>query len=212
MKAPPPVSSVLAWLLLAAPCTAAGALACPSYVRHEPGGDYTSVDDRAGLDVVEKFHFTEPVETLSHGLSGPLGSDIGYTLEHFPNHHRALAAMAKLGLRDKTGQPAGARYSIACYFDRAISFAPNDAKVHQLYGAWLLAGGRNDDALLQLQETIRLEPDNPHANYNLGLMYLKKKQYDQARFYARKAYARDFPLPGLKNKLIAAGQWNDSDH
>jgi tetratricopeptide (TPR) repeat protein len=197
--------------LLLAASGAAPASSCPPYVRHAPGGDYTNADDRNGLDVVEKFHFTEPVEMLIHGLSGPLGSDIGYTLEHFPNHHRALAAMAKLGLRDKTAQPEGARYAIACYFDRAIGFVPNDAKVHQLYGAWLLAAGNGDEALRQLQETVRLEPENPNANYNLGLMYVKRKQYEQARFHARKAYARDFPLPGLKNKLIAAGQWSDGD-
>jgi tetratricopeptide (TPR) repeat protein len=206
------MKALIVSLLLAASCAgAAPASPCPSYVRHDPGGDYTNPDDRAGLDVVEKFHFTEPVEALAHGLSGPLGSDIGYTLEHFPNHHRALAAMAKLGLRDKTAQPEGARYSIACYFDRAIRFVPNDARVHQIYGAWLLAAGNGDEALNQLQETVRLEPENPNANYNLGLMYVKKKQYDQARFYARKAYARDFPLPGLKNKLIAVGQWRDGD-
>jgi tetratricopeptide (TPR) repeat protein len=194
-----------------APAAAAPASGCPAYVRHDPGGDYTNPDDRGGLDIVEKFHFTPPVATLAHGLSGPLGSDIGYTLEHFPNHHRALAAMARLGLREKTGQPDGARYSVDCYFDRALRFVPKDAKVHQLYGAWLMAGGHNDEALLQLQETVQLEPDNPNANYNLGLMYVKKKDYAQARFYAQKAYARDFPLPGLKNKLIAAGQWGDNN-
>jgi tetratricopeptide (TPR) repeat protein len=119
--------------------------------------------------------------------------------------------MARLGLRDKTPQPAGAKYSIDCYFDRAIRFVPNDAKVRQIYGAYLLAGGRHDEALLQLQEAVRLEPDNPTANYNLGLMYLKKQDYAQARLCARKAYALAFPLPGLKNKLIAAGQWNEAE-
>lgn len=188
-------------------CPRAHAGACPAYVRHTPGGDYTNADDREGLEIVERFHFTLPVETLAHGISGSLGDDLGYTLEHFPNHHKALAALAKLGLRDKTPQPAGAKYAITCYFDRAIRFVPQDAKVRQVYGAYLLSSGQADLALIQLEEAARLDPNNPTTNYNLGLMYVKKKDYARARAYARKAYALDFPLPGLKNKLIAAGQW-----
>lgn len=192
-------------------CRDARAEACPAYVRHTPGGDYTNADDREGLEVVERFHFTLPVETLAHGISGSLGDDLGYTLEHFPNHHKALAALAKLGLRDKTPQPSGAKYSITCYFDRAIRFVPGDAKVRQVYGAYLLASGQTDLALIQLEEAARLDPNNPTTNYNLGLMYVKKKDYARARAYARKAYALDFPLAGLKNKLIAAGQWTAGD-
>jgi len=203
-----------AWALtlaLLAASPAAHADACPAYVRHSPGGDYTNPEDREGLGVVERFHFTPPVETLAHGVSGSLGDDIGYTLEHFPNHHKALAALAKLGLREKTVQPAGAKYTISCYFDRAIRFTPGDAKVRQVFGAYLLAGGQNEQALVQLEEAAKLEPNNPTTNYNLGLMYVKKKDYARARSYARKAYALDFPLNGLKNKLIAAGQWNAED-
>jgi tetratricopeptide (TPR) repeat protein len=197
--------------LVSSPAAHAGAGACPAYVRHSPGGDYTNADDREGLEVVERFHFTAPVETLAHGVSGSLGDDISYTLEHFPNHHKALAALAKLGLREKTVQPAGAKYTITCYFDRAIRFVPGDAKVRQVYGAYLLAGGQTEQALEQLEEAAKLDPNNPTTNYNLGLMYIKKKDYARARAFARKAYALDFPLTGLKNKLIAAGQWSAGD-
>lgn len=212
-----PTRSRMRWAVLSLLLTTTmrGAMAraevCPAYVRHTPGGDYTDPNDREGLDIVERFHFTLPVETLAHGISGSLGDDLGYTLEHFPNHHKALAALAKLGLRDKTPQPGGAKYSINCYFDRAIRFAPRDAKVRQVYGAYLLASGEPDLALTQLEEAARLDPNNPTTNYNLGLMYVKKKDYARARGYARKAYALDFPLTGLKNKLIAAGQWTAGD-
>jgi len=184
---------------------------CPDYVPGKPGGDYNDPTDREGLTVVEQFHFTPPVESLVKGASGPLGGDIGYTLDHFPNHHRALAAMMKLALREKNRKPPGARYTIDCYFERATRFRPNDAKVRTLHGSYLLAIGRQDDALEQLEKAAVLEPANPTAHYNLGLLYLQKQQYDKARASAHQAYKMGFPLPGLKNKLVAAGQWKEAN-
>lgn len=194
-------------LLIAAAAHAADD--CPAYVKHDPGGDYTNADDRQGLAVVENFHFTPNVERLLRGATGAIGADISYTLEHFPNHHRALSAMARLSLRDKSRKPNGARYTVECYFDRALRYRPDDARVHELYGGYLLALGQNDSALDQLEQAARLDPGNPTAHYNLGLVYLKKKDYDKARASAKKAYGMGFPLPGLKNKLTAAGEWQE---
>ena len=183
--------------------------ACTPYVKHNPGGDYTNAEDREGLQVVEQFHFTANVEGLIRGASGPLGADISYTLEHFPNHHRALAALTKLALRDKNRKPNGARYTVDCFYDRALRYTPKDARVRSLYGSYLLALGQADAALEQLEQAAVLEPENPTAHYNLGLLYLRKKDYDKARTSAEKAYGMGFPLDGLKNKLIAAGQWKE---
>ncbi|MDN2700697.1 tetratricopeptide repeat protein [Janthinobacterium sp. SUN176] len=194
---------------LAACCAHAGAAECPPYVKHTPGGDYTSEEDRSGLSVVEKFHFSRAVETLTQGMTTSLGGDISYTLEHFPNHHRALASMAKLGLRLKSAQPVGARYTVNCYFERAIAFAPHDVTARMVYGSYLLATGQDAAALEQLDAASRLAPDQATIQYNLGLMYVKKKEYDKASAHAQKAYALGFPLPGLKNKLKAAGKWKE---
>ena len=187
----------------------AGAAECPPYVRHTPGGDYTSAEDRSGLAVVENFHFSRAVETLTKGMTGSLGAVIGYTLEHFPNHHRALASMAKLGLRLKTAQPTGARYTVSCFFERAIAFAPQDVTARMVYGSYLLSMGQDATALEQLDAASRLAPEHATIQYNLGLMYVKKKEYDKASVHAQKAYALGFPLPGLKNKLKAAGKWRE---
>lgn len=205
-------SLAAAWLLSNAGAAVAAPLpACPDYVPGKPGGDYNDPTDRKGLTVVEQFHFTPPVESLIKGASGPLGGDIGYTLDHFPNHHRALAAMMKLALREKNRKPPGARHTIDCYFERATRFRPNDAKVRTLHGSYLLAIGRQDDALEQLEKAAALEPANPTAHYNLGLLYVQKQQYDKARASAHQAYSMGFPLPGLKNKLVAAGQWKEDN-
>ncbi|NYE60126.1 tetratricopeptide (TPR) repeat protein [Duganella sp. 1224] len=199
----------LATILIFTCASATAADNCPDYVKHNPGGDYNNADDRQGLTVVENYHFTPNVERLIRGASGALGADIGYTLEHFPNHHRALAAMSRLALRDKTNKPHGAHYTVECYFERALRFRADDARVQALYGAYLLALGQIDAALEKLEAAARLEPANPTAHYNLGLLYLKKKDYDKARASAQQAYGMGFPLPGLKNKLIAAGEWRD---
>lgn len=182
---------------------------CGPLLHHDQGGDYTNADDRKGLQVVESFHFTKQVETLVRGSTGPLGGDIGYTLEHFPNHHRALAAMAKLGLRDKSAKPHGATYSVDCYFERAIRFKADDATVRMVYGSYLLAGCHLELAFEQLREALRLAPEHATVNYNLGLLYVKKKDYAQALRHAHTAYRLGFPLPGLKNQLVAAGKWQE---
>jgi hypothetical protein len=183
--------------------------ACAPYVKGHPGGDYTNAGDREGLQVVEQFHFTPAVEGLVRGASGPLGADLSYTLEHFPNHHRALAALTKLALREKNRKPHGARYTVDCFYDRALRYTPKDARVRSLYGSYLLALGQADAALEQLEQASALEPENPTAHYNLGLLYLRKKDYDKARASAWKAYGMGFPMDGLKKKLIAAGQWRE---
>ena len=46
-------------------------------------------------------------------------------------------------------------------------------------------------------------------NYNLGLLYCKKKDFDSAEIYAEKAYKLGFPLLGLKKMLIGAGKWRE---
>ncbi|MDQ3186938.1 MAG: tetratricopeptide repeat protein [Pseudomonadota bacterium] len=174
------------------------------------GGDYTNSEDRSKkLPIVEQYHFTPNIENLVKGNSGTLGAELSYTLEHFPNHHRALTALSKLALRDKTAQPTGAKYTVECFFDRAIRFKPRDSIVRSVYSNHLLKLGRSDAALEQLKEAINLQPENPTINYNLGLLYMQKKDYEQARTYAKKAYELGFPLPGLKNKLMEAGKWKD---
>ena len=99
---------------------------------------------------------------------------------------------------------------LGVFFDRAIQFKPNDVIVRMVYGDYLLKAGKTDEATKQLRIAVDLEPENPTINYNLGLLYLKQKNYEQAKTYAKKAYELGFPLPGLRNQLKQAGKWDDS--
>jgi len=159
---------------------------------------------------VERTHFTSDIKNLIKGNTGSIGGDIGYTLRAFPNHYPALIAFAKLNLREKNvKRPGDERYTVECYFDRAIRFKPGDGVVRMIYGNYLLKlGGRSDDAIEQYHEAIRLQPENANINYNIGLLYLKKKDYELAIIHAKKAYELGYPLPGLRNKLIKSGKWD----
>lgn len=176
----------------------------------QSGGDYTNSNDKSKLQLVEAFHFTPQVEKLISGQSGYIGGDLDYTLRHFPNHHRALAAIGNLAIRDKTQRPQGTTLPIECYFDRAIRYKPADGVVRMVYSGYLLKIGQTDRAMDQLKEAVSLQPDHPNINYNLGLLYFQKKDYEQSNLHAQKAYAGGFPLPGLKNKLISVKKWDES--
>jgi tetratricopeptide (TPR) repeat protein len=78
-----------------------------------------------------------------------------------------------------------------------------------IYGNYLEHRGEAEKAFAEFKEANRLEPENANIHYNLGLLYLKKKDYELANAHAKKAYALGFPLPWLKNKLVEAGKWND---
>ncbi len=170
--------------------------------------DYYNPDRKKRLKDVEDYHFSKNVENLISGDSTQyIGGDITYTLRVFPNHPRALAAMSRLVIREKTHKAAGASYSALCFFDRAVRFRPKDAMVRSLFGGHLLKTGKTDLALEQLIIASELEPNNPTFNYNLGLLYFDKRDYSRARKYAEKAYSQEFPLPGLRNKLQNAGKW-----
>lgn len=170
--------------------------------------DYRDSNISGTLKMVESHHFTKEVEQLISGSTGLVGQDIDFVLKVFPNHHRALDAMSRLSLRDKKPQPPGASYSALCYFDRAVRFRPDDAMVRSIFSSHLLKINKLDLALEQLQFAAEIEPGNPTTSYNLGLLYFKKKDYDKALLYAKKAYERGFPLQGLRNQLKRINKWH----
>lgn len=162
------------------------------------------------FNLIEGAHFTQDVENGVRGVTAQIGGDLDYTLRAIPNHHRALATMARLSRNGKVLTIPGAKYPVECYFDRAIRFTPDDGSVRAAYGSYLYSVGKTEQAMQMFRLAAELEPDNATVNYNLGLAYFNKKDYDQAVVYARKAYQLGFPLPGLKTKLRGVGKWDES--
>jgi Tfp pilus assembly protein PilF len=170
--------------------------------------DYRTASQRDKTRV-EGTHFTPDVEYLRGGNAGPLGADLSYTLRRFPNHPRALLSMMKYAEREKSEQPPHAQYSVSCYFERAIRFAPDDSTPRVLFGVYLARIGADKAAIAQLESALKLAGDKPDIHYNIGLAYFDLKDYDRALEHAHKAYSLGFPLPGLRNKLERAGKWRD---
>jgi tetratricopeptide (TPR) repeat protein len=158
--------------------------------------------------LVESAHFTPDVENLVKGNTGQIGGDIDYTLRAFPNHHRALASVAKMALRAKSPKDPSMKYSYTCYFERAMRFTPNDDSVYTIYGTYLYKRGDVTGAEKELTRALDINPNNAPANYNLALLYLHQNKYDQAVPLAKKAYSLDYPIQGLKNRLVAEGKWD----
>lgn len=162
--------------------------------------------------LVERFHFTPKVEQLIAGQSASrIGADLDYTLRHLPNHARALSAMMNLARREKTDRPAGSRYPLGCWFERAVRFAPDDAAVHLMYGHWLATKGERASALGQLEQAEEGAKGSAGLSYNLGLVYCDLQEFDKALVAAHRAYAMGYNLPGLRNRLVRAGKWREPE-
>jgi len=173
-------------------------------------GPYDSRTDQDKLPIVLDAHFTQAVESLSRGnTSHKPGPDIDYTLRAIPNHPRALIAMMRLGVKEKTQQPSGSKYTVECWFDRAIRFRPKDRIVRIIYSTYLKDNGRVADAIKQLEVATILAEDSAFTHYNIGLHYFDLKNYDKALAQAHKAMALGFPQAVLQEQLHRVGKWVD---
>lgn len=204
------------WLALvvcvpaAAPALAQAGIGCGPLYAPGQYGPYDYRTDRDKLPIVLGAHFTPEVEALIRGkTSARPGGDIDYTLRAIPNNHRALIAMMRLGEKEKTPQPSGSRYSVQCWFERAITFRPDDAVVRMIYSSFLGKQGRLPEANAQLELATVHAKDNAFTHYNIGLHYFDLKNYDKALAQAHKAIALGFSQTALRDQLHQLGKWSD---
>ena len=156
--------------------------------------DYRTATDEQ-RQIVEINHFNGAVENLIRGITGPIGGDLDYTLR---------------ARREGKARPTGSHYTADCWFERALTFQPDDPEVRLVYGIDLLRDNKAPQAIEQMliAEKLMGAPD-PNVAYNLGLAYFEMKDYEQALKRAQQAYSLGFPLPGLRDKLQRAGQWHE---
>lgn len=171
--------------------------------RKVPAGDFRIV-------VVERAHFPPEVESLKKGSTAHYPSgDISYTLAVFPNHPRALMAMMNWGLKHKTDRPIGTSYSVSCWFERGLVFAPDDNRVPMIYGIYRYRLKQYNEAIKLFENSLKLGNEGTDAYYNLGLAYFAVQRYEDALKQAHIAYERGFALPGLRQMLQKVGKWQD---
>lgn len=167
------------------------------------------------LALVDGAHFIPSCEQLIKCKRSTIGGDIDYTLRAFPNHHRALIAMLRYSQRLKMEQPPDARFTMECYFKRALRFRADDAIARMIYVNYLKDGNRAEDARVQLRETERVVQEkiaedagkaNPFTLYNIGLLAMELGELDMAERNARQSYALGMGRTELRDKLRAAGR------
>jgi len=208
------------WLRVAAVLPLLGpawAAAAPDLVRCEPldaSGVYHDINDpgsSVNLHTVEINHFIKDVERLQRGQTAPLPYDIDFVLRAFPNHYRALNAMASWQLKNRLpANVEGKLWTADCYFQRAMTLVPEDWKVRFIYGIYLHKSKRFAEAREQYTAAESLGGDQAAGSadfyYNRGLFEVDAGNVDKAREYADKAYTLGASLPGLRDKLARANK------
>ncbi len=175
-------------------------------------GPFDYRTQRGKLEVVERYHFSPRAEALVSGRSeggASLGGNIDYTLRASPNHHRALVSMMRYGERLKLPKVPGADYSVDCYFDRAVRFAPDDHVVRMLFAGYLARQGKPDLAEKQLELVGKEAAESAFTLYNVGTVYFDMKNYERALGYDHRAKALGWQRNDLEERLRALGKWRD---
>jgi tetratricopeptide (TPR) repeat protein len=209
-----PCLLVCGLLLFAAQVVRAGETDCGSLRNAYGPFDFTNLDHRKNkIPIVEGAHFQPQVEALQLGgtqyqSNKDLIENLDYTLRAIPNHHRALATVARFQLRGWKTEP----YRTAdCYFDRAIRFKSEDGYVHLLFATYLHRKKDFKGALLQYEEARELMQQSDEVGYNLGLLYLDMNEPQRAKEEAIRVYSHGYPLQGLRDRLKRAKSWSAED-
>lgn len=159
------------------------------------------------LQLVEGAHFIDTCEALIKCKRGSIGADLDYTLRAFPNHHRALVAMMRYAEMTRRPQPPDARFTVDCYFRRALVWRPEDAIARLLYATYLNENKRAADAKVQLKEAAKHAGDNAFTVYNLGMVALDLNDVDMAVDAARRSYGAGMKHTALRQRLQAMNRW-----
>ncbi|MBV8036905.1 ABC transporter permease [Roseateles sp.] len=157
--------------------------------------------------LVESAHFTPEAEDLREAPTGSFGADFKYTLSVFPNHPRALLAMERLVVKEKRNPANGAKYTIECFYERAMRFKPDDHIPRLLYVNFLLRQNKLDEARTHLDYVAETTKEDPFAQFNVGMLYADMKDYDKALVQAHRVIAMGYDRPELRDRLIAVGRW-----
>jgi tetratricopeptide (TPR) repeat protein len=161
------------------------------------------------LKDLEVNHFRPQTEMLLRPTTGrTIGSDLHYVLTLWPNHHRTLLTLVRLGEREHTDQPKDTFYTIACYFERGLNYTPDDTVMRGLYAYYLAKRSDRPRALHQLELLKTHADQNPLAHHNAGLIYLEMQEFDRALEQAHRAEQLGLPPNNrLRSSLETAGKW-----
>jgi TolB-like protein/DNA-binding winged helix-turn-helix (wHTH) protein/Flp pilus assembly protein TadD len=124
---------------------------------------------------------TRPLEVLPRALTA-----VEQALRHgdtFAPVHTTMASAKLWYTWDWLGAEAA--------FKHALALSPNDAATHRRYAWFLVARGRQPDAIAVMYRAQELNPLSPGIARNVGQVFYWSRQYEQAIAHFRTALAMD---------------------
>jgi tetratricopeptide (TPR) repeat protein len=92
---------------------------------------------------------------------------------------------------------------------KGLELAPNDSAGHFVYGEWMTAMGRFEEAIVELEQALDLDPLSSPINANLSA-YCFVRQYDRALEQIRKTVELDpsfFAAEALLSWLLSRARY-----
>jgi TolB-like protein/Tfp pilus assembly protein PilF len=165
----------------------------------------TEADIRKSIDYFQKAIDKDPTYALAYaGLADAYTTLPSYTndtgLDSYP---RARAAALKaLELDESLAEPHATLGTVLMEhewnfaeaekeFKRAIELNPSYATAHHWYSEYLLAMGRNDEALAEIKRAQELDPLSLIINGMVGIVHAVRGEYDQAVAQLKKTIEMD---------------------
>jgi len=108
--------------------------------------------------------------------------------------HTSLAYITLLYDWDWVGAEKG--------FRQAIALNPNYASAHHFYSICLMTAGRHEEALVEIQRALELDPLSLIINDVLGWIYYEGRRFDQAKQQFERTLEMD---PGYAPALLDLG-------
>jgi len=100
-------------------------------------------------------------------------------------------------------------------FRRAVELDPAYATAHQWYAFWHAAQGHLDEALVEVHQSLELDPASVSIRRTVGWVYYYARRYEQARYHLTRAIAMNptakesYRILGLT--LAELGQWAEAE-
>lgn len=134
--------------------------------------------------------------------------NIDYSVKRTPREHSLYPEMLTM---------IAAAHSGRREYEQAEQYLRESMRLHPRYaGAYAALGllyrdlGRKEEGRDVLKEgDAATNGESAEIHYFLGLMLLEEGEIDAAVAHAREAYARRYPLPGLRQKLEQIGRWRE---
>jgi tetratricopeptide (TPR) repeat protein len=164
--------------------------------------DYYAAAGSNPLKVVEQYHLGPCEQGLNARNFRRAVAECDFILRIFPNHPRALHLTIRA-----CEQWQSPECKLDDRFERAIAINPKASATFVLNGIYLHGIRQYDRARQSYERALALDADSMNAHYNLGLTCIELKDYACANQHAQRAYALGSTLPGLRNRLQKAGQW-----